>query len=106
LALRVKERSYLTTKGSFKVSQAGTLALTTLKVHSSALEIKAEAIIKCNALDSKAREIIRVKTSKGATLRPTRGLVDIHRIVKMAPVTRRPETMHLSNPMVASSAVS
>jgi hypothetical protein len=46
-----------------------------LKVRSSALEIRVETIIKCNALDNKAREIIRVKTSKGATLRPTRGLV-------------------------------
>jgi hypothetical protein len=103
--LKVKERSYLTIKGSFKVSPAGTLARTTLKVRSSALEIKAETIIKCNALDSKAREIIKIKTSKGATPKPTRGLVEIHRTVKVAPVTRRPETKHLSNPMAASSAV-
>jgi hypothetical protein len=105
LALRVKERSYLTTKGNFKVSQAGTPALITLKVRSSALEIKAEAIIKCNALDSKAREIIKVRTSKGATPRPTRGLVGVHKTVMVAPVTRRPETTHLSNPMDVSSAV-
>jgi cystathionine beta-lyase family protein involved in aluminum resistance len=85
LALRVKGRSYLTTKENSKVSQAGTLALTTLKVRSSALEIKAEAIIKCNALDSKAREIIKIRTSKGATPRPTRGLVEVHRTVKVAP---------------------
>jgi hypothetical protein len=106
LALKEKERNYLTIKGNFKVSLAGTPARTTLKVRSSALEIKAETIIKCNALDSKAREIIRVRTNKGATLRPTRGLVGVHRIVKVAPLTRRPETTHLSNPMVASSAVS
>jgi hypothetical protein len=106
LALRVKERSYLTTKGNFKVSQAGTPALITLKVRSSALEIKAETIIKCNALDSKAREIIKIRTNKGVTLKPTRGLVEIHRTVKVAPVTRRPGTTHLSNPMAASSAVS
>jgi hypothetical protein len=106
LALRVKERSYLTTKENFKVSLARIPARTTLKVHSSALEIKAETIIKCNTLDNKAREIIRVRTSKGVTLRPTRGLVEIHRIVKVAPVTRRPETTHLSNPMDVSSAVS
>jgi hypothetical protein len=82
-------------------------ARTKLKVRSSALEIKAETIIKCNALDSKAREIIRVRTSKGTTLRPTRGLVGVHRTVKVAPITRMPEaTMHLSNPMAASSAVS
>jgi hypothetical protein len=57
-----------------------------------------QTIIRCNALDSKAREIIKARTNKGATLRPTRGLVGIHRIVKVAPVTRRPETTHLSNP--------
>jgi len=106
LALRVKERSYLTTKENFKVSPAGTPARTTLKVRSSALEIRVEIIIKCNALDSKAKEIIRVRTSKGATPRPTRGLVEIHRTVKVAPVTRRPETTHMSNPMDVSSAVS
>jgi hypothetical protein len=106
LALKVKERSYLTTKENFKVSLVGTPVRTTLKVRSSALEIKAETIIKCNALDSKAREIIRVRTSKGATPKPTRGLVGVHRTVKVAPVTRRPETMHLSNPMDVSCAVS
>jgi hypothetical protein len=106
IGLESKKRSYLTTKENFKVSLAGTPALTTLKVRSSALEIKAETIIKCNALDSKAREIIRVRTSKGATLRPTRGLVGVHRTVKVAPVTRRPEATHQSNPMAVSSAVS
>ena len=104
--MRVKERSYLTIKENFKVSPAGTPGQTMLKVRSSALEIRVETIIKCNALDSKAREIIRVRTSKGATLRPTRGLVGVHRTVKVAPVTRRPETTHLSNPMDVSSAVS
>jgi hypothetical protein len=106
LALRVKERSYLTTKENSKVSPAGTPARTTLKVRSSALEIKAETIIKCNALDNKAREIIRVRTNKGATPRPSRGLVGIHRTVKVALVTRRPEATHQSNPMAVSSAVS
>jgi hypothetical protein len=77
-----------------------------LKVRSSALEIRVETIIKCNTLDSKAREIIRTRTSKGATPRPTRGLVEIHRIVKVAPITRRPETTHQSNPTTVSSAVS
>ena len=76
------------------------------KVLSTALEIRVETIIKCNALDSKAREIIIVRTNQGATLRPTRGLVGIPRIVKVAPVTRRLEITHLSNPMAASSAVS
>jgi hypothetical protein len=104
--LRVKGRNYLTTKENSKISLAGTPARTTLKVHSSALEIKAETIIKCNALDSKAREIIGVRTSKGATPRPTRGLVGVHKTVMVAPVTCRPEATHQSNPMVVSSAVS
>ena len=77
-----------------------------LKVRSSALEIRVEIIIKCNALDSKARELIKTRTSKGATPRPTRGLVEIHRTVKVAPTTLRLETTHLSNPMDVSSAVS
>jgi hypothetical protein len=44
LALKVKGRSYLTTKGNFKVSLAGILARTMLKVRSSALEIKEEKL--------------------------------------------------------------
>jgi hypothetical protein len=105
--LKAKEGNYLTIKENFKVSPAGTPARTTLKVRSSALEIKAETIIKCNALDSKAREIIKIRTSKGATPRPTRGLMGVHRTVKVAQVTRRPEaTTHQSNLMVVSSAVS
>jgi hypothetical protein len=76
-----------------------------LKVRSSALEIRVETYIKCNALDSKAREIIRVRINKGATPRPTRGLVEILRTVKVAPTTLRPETTHLSNPTAVSSAV-
>jgi hypothetical protein len=107
LALKAKEGNHLTTKESFKVSPTGIPARTTLKVCSSALEIKAETIIKCNALDSKAREIIKIRTNKGATLRPTRGLVGVHRTIKVALVTRRPEaTMHQSIPMAVSSAVS
>ena len=83
--MKVKGRNYLTTKENFKVSPAGTPAQTTLKVRSSALEIRVEITIKCNALDIKARGTIKARTSKGATLRPTRGLVGIHRIVKVAP---------------------
>ena len=56
-----------------------------LKVRSSALEIRVEIIIKYNALDSKAREIIKVRTSKGTTLRPTKGLVVVRRLDKVAP---------------------
>jgi hypothetical protein len=104
--LKAKEGNYLTTKESFKVSLAGTPVRTTLKVLSTTLEIKVETIIKCNALDGKAREIIRVRTNQGATLRPTRGLVGVHKTVKVAPVTRMPEATHQSNPMVVSSAVS
>jgi hypothetical protein len=85
LALKVKEGNCLTIKGSSKVSPAGTPARTTLKVLRFALEIRVEIIIKCNALDNKARGIIKVKTSRGTTLRPTKGLVGIHRLVKVAP---------------------
>jgi hypothetical protein len=85
LALKVKEGNYLTTKEIFKVSPAGTPARTTLKVRSYTLEIRVETIIRCNALDSKAREIIKIRTNKGATLKPTRGLVGIHRIIKVVP---------------------
>ena len=104
--MKAKGRNYLTIKGSFRVSPAGTPDQTMLKVRSSVLEIKAEAIIKCNALDSKARELIKTRTNKGATPKPTKGLVEIHRTVKVAPVTRRPEATHQSNPMAVSSAVS
>jgi hypothetical protein len=106
IGLESKRKELSDHKKNSKVSLAGTPVRTTLKVLSSALEIKAETIIKCNALDSKAREIIRVRTNKGATLRPTRGLVGVHRTVKVAPVTCRPETTHLSNPMAVSSVVS
>jgi hypothetical protein len=107
LALKAKEGNYLTIKVNFKVSPAGTPARTTLKVHSSALEIRVEIIMKCNALESKARGAIKARTSKGATPRLTRGLVGVHRIVRVAQVTRRLEaTTHQSNPMAVSSAVS
>jgi hypothetical protein len=82
--LKAKEGNYLTTKENSKVSPAGTPAGTTLKVRSSALEIRVKMIIKCNALDNKAREIIKARISRGTTLRPTRGLVGVHRIVKVA----------------------
>jgi hypothetical protein len=84
LALKVKEKNCLTIKGSSKVSPTGTPTRTTLKVLSSALEIRVETIIKCNALDNKARGVIKVRTGRGTTLRPTKGLVGVHRIVKVA----------------------
>jgi hypothetical protein len=74
----------MTIKGCSKVSPAGTPAQTTLKVCSSTLEIRVEIIVKCNALDSKARELIKARISRGTTLRPTRGLVGVHKIVKVA----------------------
>ena len=83
--MKAKEKNYLTIKGNFKVSLAGTPAQTTRKVLSSALEIRVETIIRCNALDNKARETIKVRTSRGTTLRPTKGLVVIRRLVKVAP---------------------
>jgi hypothetical protein len=53
------------------------------KVLSTALEIRVEIIIKCNALDSKARETIKVRTSRGTTLGPTKGLVVVRRLDKV-----------------------
>jgi hypothetical protein len=85
MALKAKEGSYLTIKGTFKVSLAGTHARTTRRVLSFTLETRVEKIIRCNALDNKAREAIKVRTSKGTTLRPTKGLVVVHRHVKVAP---------------------
>jgi hypothetical protein len=85
LALNVKEGNCLTTKGSSKVSPAGTPARTTLKVLNSALEIRVEIIIKRNTLDNKARGAIKARTSRRTTPRPTRGLVGVHRIIKVVP---------------------
>jgi hypothetical protein len=85
LALKAKEGNCLTTKRSSEVSPAGTLARTMLKVCNSALEIRVEIIIKCNALDNKARGTIKARTGRGTTPRPTRGLVGVHRIVKVVP---------------------
>jgi hypothetical protein len=85
LALRAKEENYLTIKGSFKVSLAEILARTTHKVLSFALEIRVETTIKCSALDSKVREAIKLRTSRGTTLRPIKGLVVIRRLIKEAP---------------------
>jgi hypothetical protein len=85
LALRAKEGNYLTIKGSSKVSLVETHARTTRRVLSFALEIRVETINRCNALDNKAREVIKLRTSKGTALRPTKGLVVIRRLVKVAP---------------------
>jgi hypothetical protein len=75
----------MTTKGSSKVSLAGTPVRTTRRVLSFALEIRVETVIRCNALENKARRAIKVRTSRGTALRPTKGLVGIRRLVKVAP---------------------
>jgi hypothetical protein len=94
-------------KRKFQVSLIGTHTQTTRRVLSFAPEIRVETIIRCNALDNKARGAIKVRTSRGTTLRPTKGLVGIHKLVKVAPWMQRPKaTTHQSNPMAISSAVS
>jgi hypothetical protein len=68
-------------KGSFnhRDRPAGIPDKTTLKVLSFALEIRLEiTIIKCNALDSKAREAI----SREPIISNDKGMADIHMIVK------------------------
>ena len=82
--MRVKEENCLIINGSFKVSLAEILARTTRRVLSFALEIRVETTTKCNALDNKVREAIKLRTSRGTTLRTTKGLVVIHRLVKEA----------------------
>jgi hypothetical protein len=85
LALRAKEKNCLIIKGNFKASLAGILARTTRRVLSFALGIRVETTIKCNALDNKVRETIKLRTSRGTTLIPSKGLVVIRRLVKEAP---------------------
>jgi hypothetical protein len=84
LALRAKGENYLTIKGSFKVSLVEIHARTTRRVLNFALEIRVETTIKCNTLDNKVREAIKLRTSRGTALRPTKGLVVIRRLVKEA----------------------
>jgi hypothetical protein len=105
LALRAKEKNCLIIKGNFKVSLAEILTRTTRRVLSLALGIRVETTIKCNALDNKVREAIKLRTRRGTTLRPTKGLVVIRRLVKEAPSTHRPKTTttHQSNPMAVLS---
>jgi hypothetical protein len=58
---------------------------TTLKVHSSALEIKMGiTTIKCNALDNKVRGATNIRTIRETTLKSVKGLVVINRIFKEA----------------------
>jgi hypothetical protein len=84
LALRAKEKNCLIIRGDFKVRLAGILARTTRRVLSFALGIRVETAIKCNVLDNKVREAIKLRTHRGTTLKPTKGLMVIHRLVKEA----------------------
>jgi hypothetical protein len=63
--------------------------------------------IKCNALDNKVREATNIKTNRGTTLRPVKGLVVISKIAKEVSWTHRPETTQLpqSNLVDALSVV-
>jgi hypothetical protein len=85
IGLESKRRELSEHKRKYQGQSNRTPARTTLKVCSSALEIRMEIIIKCNALDNKARGTIKVRTSRGTNLRPTRCLVGVQRIVKVAP---------------------
>jgi hypothetical protein len=86
LALKAKEKNCLIIKGNSKNSPAGIPVRTTRKVPSFTLEIKVETIItKYNALDNVVRGATNIRTSRGTTLRPVKGLVVISRIAKEAP---------------------
>jgi hypothetical protein len=85
LALKAKEKSYLITRESSKGSPAGIPIKTTLKVLSSAPEIRVgTATTKYKALDNKVIGATNIRTSRGTTLRPVKGLVVNSRIVKKA----------------------
>jgi hypothetical protein len=107
LALKVKEKSSLIIRENSKGSLLGIPVKTTLKVLSSAPKIRVgTTTTNYNALDNKVRTITNIRTSKGTTLRPVKGLTFIRRIVKEAPWTHRPKTtaqLLQSNPMAISS---
>jgi hypothetical protein len=84
LALKAKEKNCLIIKGNSKDSPAGIPIRTTHKVLCFALEIRVETIITKYALDNKVRGATNIKTTRGTTLRPVKGLVVISRIVKEA----------------------
>jgi hypothetical protein len=85
LALKAKEKNCLITRESSKGSPAGIPVRTTPKVLSSAPEIRVgTATTKHNTLDNKVRRAINIRTSRGTTLRPVKGLVVNSRIVKEA----------------------
>jgi hypothetical protein len=85
LALKAKEKNCLIIRENSKDSLAGIPDKATLKVLSSALEIRVGTIItKYDALDNKVRGATNIRTSRGTTIRPVKGLVVISRIVKEA----------------------
>jgi hypothetical protein len=70
---------------NFKGSLAGIPVKTTLKVLSSASEIRVgTTTTKYNALDNKVRGATNIRTIRGTTLRLVKGLTVISRIVKEA----------------------
>jgi hypothetical protein len=84
--LKAKGKSCLIIRESSKGNPVGIPVRTTPKVLSSALEIKVgTTTTKYNALDNKVRRATNIKTSRGTTLRPVKGLVGTNRIVKEAP---------------------
>jgi hypothetical protein len=87
LALKAKGKSCLIIRENSKGSLAGIPVKTTPKVLSSAPEIRVgTTTTKYNALDNKVRRATNIRTSRGTTLRPVKGLVVISRIIKEAPV--------------------
>jgi hypothetical protein len=86
LALKAKGKSCLIIRESSKGSPIGIPIKTTPKVLSSALEIRVGTrTTKYNALDNKVRGATNIRTNRGITLRPVKGLVVNNRIVKEAP---------------------
>jgi hypothetical protein len=86
LALKVKEKSCLIIRENSKGSLVGIPVKTTLKVLSSAPKIRVgTTTTNYNTLDNKVRTITNIRTSKGTTLRPVKGLTFIRRIVKEVP---------------------
>jgi hypothetical protein len=85
LALKAKEKNCLIISENSKGSPAGIPIRITRRVLSSALEIRVRtSTTKYNALDNKLKGATNIRTSRGTTLRPIKGLVVISKIVKEA----------------------
>jgi hypothetical protein len=85
LVLKAKEKSCLITRESSKGRSAGIPVKTTPKVLSSAPEIRVgTSTTKYNALDNKVRGATNIRTNRGTTLRPVKGLVVNSRIIMEA----------------------